>query len=79
MTSIIEKFDAAFDKAIQNPTNFFQNGHINFDYIEADVWLDLGKDYDRAEILKVMDSEFNFAASEWSHNTLNDVKEHFAA
>ena len=79
MTSIIEKFDAAFDKAIQSPTNFFQNGYINFSYVEADVWLALGKDYDRAQIKQVMESEFNFAAAEWTNNTFNQVKEHFAA
>ena len=78
MTSIIEKFDAAFNKAIQNPANSSQDGNINFNYVESDVWFALCNNYTRVEIKEVMESEFNFAAAEWANNTFNEVKEHFA-
>ncbi len=79
MTSIIEKFDEAFNKAIQNPVNFSQDGKINFNYVESDVWFTLCSNYTRVEIKEVMKSEFNFAAAEWANSTFNEVKEHFAA
>lgn len=56
-------FDKAFKAAVEREENFNDEG-INWDFVDADVTMDLkmsGIEYDQA----MYNEEFDFAAQEW--------------
>ena len=36
------KVSQAFNKAVSNPENIQANGHVNWNYVDADVYMDVG-------------------------------------
>lgn len=40
MTQYIKEHKAAFAKAIVNPENINQDGSINWNFVDSDIWLD---------------------------------------
>ena len=40
MTLYIEQHKAAFTKAIANPENINEDGSINWNFVDSDIWLD---------------------------------------
>jgi hypothetical protein len=40
MTLYIEQHKAAFAKAIANPENINEDGSINWNFVDSDIWLD---------------------------------------
>ena len=40
MTLHIKEHKAAFAKAIANPDNINQDGSINWNFVDSDIWLD---------------------------------------
>lgn len=68
MSKLTEKFIVEFDKAFKAATakleNFDKEGNINWDFIDADVTMDLVEIF--GEIPQdLYDEEFDFSAQEW--------------
>jgi len=61
----IVEFDKAFKAAVENPENKNENGSINWDYVDADVTMDLTKIFgdDLPEDIYV--DEFSFSADKY--------------
>ena len=60
----IVEFDKAFKAAVENKENFDKEGNINWDFVDADVTMDLAKIFD--EIPQDMyNEEFDWSAQEW--------------
>ena len=60
----IVEFDKAFKAAVENKENFDKEGNINWDFVDADVTMDLVKIFD--EIPQDMyNEEFDWSAQEW--------------
>ena len=36
------KMARSFNKAVSNPENIQSNGHVNWNYVDADVYMDVG-------------------------------------
>ena len=70
-TNIVINFDKSIRTATLSMENWNANHTINWDSIEADVWMDLAKYYDYAEIDTIMESDFDAYAEEtedWMEN-----------
>jgi hypothetical protein len=52
-------FEKAFNKAVSNRENRNDDYSINWDFIEADIWMDLSMFYDRTEIHNHMTTTFD--------------------
>ena len=69
--NIVINFDKSIRTATLSMANWNANHTINWDSIEADVWMDLAKYYDNAEIGAIMESDFDAYAEEtedWMKN-----------
>ena len=39
--TITAHFQDSFDKAVTNPENIMGNGHVNWNFVDADVYMDM--------------------------------------
>jgi len=62
--NIIAAFDTAFKAAIISKENINEDGSINWNFVESDVWLVLVKNFNDKEISAVMNEEFDSAVDE---------------
>ena len=60
----IIEFDKAFKAATENSENFDKEGNINWDFVDADVTMDLAEIFDEIP-QELYDEEFDFSAQEW--------------
>ena len=70
-SNIVINFDKSIRTATLSMANWNANHTINWDSVEADVWIDLAKYYDNAEIGAIMESDFDAYAEEtedWMKN-----------
>jgi hypothetical protein len=70
-TNIVINFDKSIRTATLSMANWNANNTINWDFVEADVWMDLSKWYDRSDIDAIMKSDFDDYAEEtedWMKN-----------
>jgi hypothetical protein len=63
-SSILVNFDKSVQTAVLSMENWNADSTINWDFVEADVWMDLGMFYDRDAIQNVVASEFDSYADE---------------
>jgi hypothetical protein len=69
--NIVINFDKSILTATLDMSNWNSDNTINWNSIEADVWMDLAKYYDNAEIGAIMESDFDAYADEtedWMKN-----------
>jgi hypothetical protein len=69
--NIVINFDKSILTATLDMSNWNSDNTINWNSIEADVWMDLAKYYDNAEIGAIMESDFDAYAKEtedWMEN-----------
>ena len=70
-TNIVINFVKSIRTATLSMANWNANHTINWNSIEADVWMDLAKYYDNAEIGTIIESDFDGYAKEtedWMKN-----------
>jgi hypothetical protein len=70
-SNIVINFDKSIRTATLSMANWNANHTINWNSIEADVWMDLAKYYDNAEIGTIIESDFDAYAKEtedWMEN-----------
>lgn len=60
--NVVACFSLAFNAAIINDENISSDGSLNWNFIEADIWMDLSAKFDDEEIEAVMDVMFEIAA-----------------
>ena len=64
MANFIIEFDKAFKAATANTENFDNEGNINWDFVDADIHMDLkeaGVEFDQ----DLYNEEFDASAQEW--------------
>ena len=79
--NIIIEFDKAFRRAIANPDNYTKGQQgwpaikvVNWDFIEADIWIDLSElFFTNEKIRDVLDEEMPFAAQDYLGNTFKEA------
>jgi hypothetical protein len=68
MSKLTEKFIVEFDKAFkaatENSENFDKEGNINWDFVDADITMDLAEIFDEIP-QELYDEEFDWSAQEW--------------
>ena len=70
-SNIVINFDKSIRTATLDMSNWKADNTINWDFVEADVWMDLSKWYDRSDIDAIMKSDFDAYAEEtedWMKN-----------
>ena len=70
-SDIVINFDKSIRTATLSMANWNANNTINWDFVEADVWMNLSKWYDRSDIDAIMKSDFDAYAEEtedWMKN-----------
>jgi len=71
--NIIIEFDKAFRRAIANPNNY-TNKVVNWDFIEADIWIDLSELFFTDEKIRdVLDEEMPLAAQDFLGLTFEEA------
>lgn len=71
--NIIIEFDKAFRRAIANPENYTKK-IINWDFIEADIWIDLSElFFTNEKIRDVLDEEMPLASQDYLGNTFEEA------
>jgi len=62
----IMAFDQSFQRAIENPENIRPNGTINWDFVDADVYMDICETFGdlSANLSDLYQEEFDFAVQE---------------
>jgi hypothetical protein len=63
-SNIVINFDKSIRTATLSMANWNVNHTINWDSVEADVWMDLSKWYDRSDIDAIMKSDFDAYAKQ---------------
>ena len=59
----IAELIVSFNKAVINPENLDERGRVNWDFVDADIWMDAG------EVDKVVPEEW--------YNVFNDLADDF--
>ena len=71
--NIIIEFDKAFRRAIANPENY-TNKIVDWDFIEADIWIDLSELFFTDEKIRdVLDEEMPLASQDYLGNTFEEA------
>jgi hypothetical protein len=66
---------SAFSNAVENPENINEDGTLNWNFVEADVWMDLSESLGKKVLTEDIYPTFDDMATEYLHDTGAYLKE----
>jgi hypothetical protein len=60
---------SAFSNAVENPENINEDGSLNWNFVEADVWMDLSENLGQQVLTEDIYPTFDDLATEYLHKT----------